>query len=165
MGPRGGRLPCTKRHFRLLMWSVCQEGKSGGKVWEKRKRENWTPTSRLQSVGQVSPAFLPAAESSHWAPPSGLLLLLHPHNQRRAAAQPTRPKQYKPISPFLWRTCSHPMFVTVSVLLLLQCLFTLPPWANVSVLVSTALKMERQRVSAWEWVVYKWMWVMSGIVR
>lgn len=119
MGPKGNRLHCTKRHFWVLTWSLCQEGKTS----ERSRR-------RGGAVGGISQAFptfflLPsrlAGTSSLWDAPASK----RPEEDRQhgQVAHWTGQSNTNQLIPFLWKTCSRLMFVTVSVLLLSLCLFT-----------------------------------------
>lgn len=73
------------------------------------------------------PHPLPAAQPSRW---HGLVTLGRSRvhvtrgGQQEQAAHPTGQSNTNQLIPFLWKTCRHLVFVTVSVLLLSLCPFT-----------------------------------------
>lgn len=130
MGPRGHRLHCTKRHFWVLKWSLCQEGKTGKdeEKWWYNVFGNWVDNMDVCDISQVS-HLLPAAKSSQRGSLTALwcfCIYTTREGRHEQAALQTGQSNTNQFIPFLWKkkTCSHLMFVTVSVLLPFLCLFT-----------------------------------------
>lgn len=104
MGPRGHRLHCTKRHFWVLMRSLCQEGKTRERWGEMVVKHGWKlKWQDLHWWHQWGFPPSPCCQVLLLLQSSGSLMLLHPHHQRRttwAGCSQTRPKQYKLVYPF-----------------------------------------------------------------
>lgn len=146
MGPRGDRLHCTKRHFWVLMRSLCQEGKTrerwGEMVVKRGWKLKWQDRHWWHQWG-FPPS--PCCQVLLLLQSSGSLMLLHPHEQRRttwAGCSQTRPKQYKLVYPFSMKNMQslnvcYSQCVTSSLCLFTHSLLVMCLWY---VLVYIALK-------------------------
>lgn len=87
---------------------------------------NWSDKTDTDDIVKVS-HLLPAAKSSYCCSLVALwCFCIHTtrEGQHEQAAHRTGQSNTNQFIPFLWKTCSHLMFVTVSVLLPFLCLFT-----------------------------------------